>query len=395
MQEQKLQIVVVVGGAQNVTAILVEGDAYAKKADFEEHCQETNPHNTSAEDVGLGNVPNVSTDEQTPTIDAAASVSSLKSGDNMKTIMAKVAAAILSLIKHIGDAAIHITETERRAWNGKAEEKHEHSTADITSGTLGVSRGGTGASNVAQAAKALLENGVSGIKGIIQFADSGNSSNTFRGIMGTMAANDMFRVGCYGTAQDAGVLEIATEDNGNEIHLHRQYGHATQQGAGYGASWQYVVHQAYILNAAGNTVLSGSCSATSHITTSDRKIKENIADIDAAKALAIISGVRPVSFNLKDDEKKRGKMGFIAQEVYDLMQELGYRSSAIYQADMLPRDVKDVNYETVLSDEEIRRHDDAEMSWTIDYQQLIAPMIKVIQEQERRISELEAAASQR
>ena len=45
---------------------------------------------------------------------------------------------------HSDNSTIHITASERSAWNSKAAGSHNHSASNITSGTLPVSRGGTG-----------------------------------------------------------------------------------------------------------------------------------------------------------------------------------------------------------------------------------------------------------
>lgn len=50
--EVVLSVVVQIGKAENVTAILIESDAYASKTDFKNHCDERNPHKTTADDVG-------------------------------------------------------------------------------------------------------------------------------------------------------------------------------------------------------------------------------------------------------------------------------------------------------------------------------------------------------
>ena len=57
-----------------------------------DHSQTTsgNPHNVTKSDVGLGNVPNVTTDNQTPTVTEASTRANLASGDTLKTIIGKI-----------------------------------------------------------------------------------------------------------------------------------------------------------------------------------------------------------------------------------------------------------------------------------------------------------------
>ncbi len=54
------------------------------------HPAGTNPHGTTASDVGLGNVPNVTTNNQTPTFTAAASRTNIDSGETIATLFGKI-----------------------------------------------------------------------------------------------------------------------------------------------------------------------------------------------------------------------------------------------------------------------------------------------------------------
>lgn len=76
-------------------------------------------------DVGLGNVPNVSTNNQTPTYTEASSISKLSSGEKLSTAFGKISKAITDLISHLSDAVKHITNTERTNWNNA----YTHSTS--------------------------------------------------------------------------------------------------------------------------------------------------------------------------------------------------------------------------------------------------------------------------
>ena len=59
----------------------------------------------TAADVGLGNVPNVSTNNQTPTYSKASSLSNLVSGEKLTTSFGKIMKAIADLISHIGNTS--------------------------------------------------------------------------------------------------------------------------------------------------------------------------------------------------------------------------------------------------------------------------------------------------
>ena len=67
------------------------------------HPEGTNPHGTTKSDVGLGNVPNVSTNDQTPTYSAASTNEELTSGEKLSISMGKIAKAISSLISHLAN----------------------------------------------------------------------------------------------------------------------------------------------------------------------------------------------------------------------------------------------------------------------------------------------------
>lgn len=151
--ELTISVVVQLGNAENVNAILIEGDTYAAKADFDAHVEDMgNPHNVTAAQVGLGNVPNVSTNNQTPTFQQAASLSNITSGSTLSAIFGKIMKAIADLISHLSNTTMHITATERTSWNSKASGTHTHSATDINGGTLGVNRGGTGRNTITNGA---------------------------------------------------------------------------------------------------------------------------------------------------------------------------------------------------------------------------------------------------
>lgn len=87
---------------------LEETNANMEKVEknFEEHIgNKDNPHNITKETVGLEKVPNVSTNDQTPTYTEATEISELTSGEKISTAFGKIAKAVKKLISHIGDFA--------------------------------------------------------------------------------------------------------------------------------------------------------------------------------------------------------------------------------------------------------------------------------------------------
>lgn len=87
----------------------------------------TNPHNVTKAQVGLGNVDNVNTNNQTPTYTLASTNTTLTSGEILTTAFGKIAKAISSLISHLADTVSHITSTERTNWNSASNNNHVHS----------------------------------------------------------------------------------------------------------------------------------------------------------------------------------------------------------------------------------------------------------------------------
>lgn len=134
---------VYVGDAENITAELSEATDYALKSELRAHALDTaNPHGVTKAQVGLSQVPNVTTNNQTPTFSAASTLAEIKSGETMSTIMGKIKKAISSLISHIGNKSNPHSVTLSQV--GAAAAKHSHSAADITAGTMSIARGGTG-----------------------------------------------------------------------------------------------------------------------------------------------------------------------------------------------------------------------------------------------------------
>ena len=81
----------------------------------------SNPHGVTKAQVGLSNVPNVTTNDQTPTYAEPSSLGALVSGEKLSVAFGKLAKAIASLISHLADKVSHITSAERSLWNSKAD----------------------------------------------------------------------------------------------------------------------------------------------------------------------------------------------------------------------------------------------------------------------------------
>lgn len=71
---------------------------------IDEHVtNKSNPHGVTKSQVGLSNVPNVKTNDQTPTYTAASTLSKLVSGEKLSVSFGKIAKAISDLISHLSN----------------------------------------------------------------------------------------------------------------------------------------------------------------------------------------------------------------------------------------------------------------------------------------------------
>ncbi|MGM9639743.1 MAG: hypothetical protein ACI3V3_00080 [Faecousia sp.] len=141
--ETQMDFLVFVGESQNISAIISESLVYASAADLKAHVEnKDNPHAVTAKQVGLGSVPNVRTNDQTPTYTTPSTLSALASGEKLATAMGKLSRAVLSIISHLKDEKNPHEVTADQI--GAAKESHKHDATDITKGILGTARGGTG-----------------------------------------------------------------------------------------------------------------------------------------------------------------------------------------------------------------------------------------------------------
>ena len=86
------------------------------------------------------------------------------------------------------------------------------------------------------------------ITGNLLFADSGTTNGAFRGLQGKCGGNDYWRVGGSQTGSNAGYMEIATCDDGNEPIYVRQYS----------GVYSTLTRTATLLDGSGNTSFPGA-----------------------------------------------------------------------------------------------------------------------------------------
>lgn len=135
-------------------------------------------------------------------------------------------------------------------------------------------------------------------------------------------------------------------------------------GGAYLGSGSYKWHSIYCTNGAFNG--------------SDRKLKENIADLDVESNKAFVLSLRPVSYKLKTGEGKRTHNGFIAQEVREAAENT-VGDIAAYQASVIDGD-EEKYFDPTVPDEKLL--------WQLNYSELIAPIVKFVQSQQQEIEQL-------
>lgn len=84
------------------------------------------------------------------------------------------------------------------------------------------------------------------------------------------------------------------------------------------------------LDGTGNADFTGTVSAASLNQTSDARLKKNISTLTSG--LATINRLRGVRYNWKDDSKPENKIGFIAQEVEEVLPELVHTKADGFKA---------------------------------------------------------------
>lgn len=156
-------VYVFIGEIEDVSAVLAESSQYASAAALAAHVNDTgNPHKVDKVDVGLGNVPNVTPENQQPNFptayvgtvanDGTVTIPNITPGERMYSILQKVRTAIFYLLNHINARNPHGMQATDV---GAAEKNHYHSANDINSGTLGIARGGIGAGTAEEGLKNL------------------------------------------------------------------------------------------------------------------------------------------------------------------------------------------------------------------------------------------------
>lgn len=158
VSEYKTSVVVAIGSAEHVTAIISTSQIYAAKDDLDSHVANTsNPHGVTKAQLDLDNVPNVQTNDQTPTYTVPDETANLTSGEKLSVAFGKIAAAVRDIISHLKNKNNPHEVTVAQI--GAAEALHEHSAIEVTAGTLGIARGGTGVNTLDKLRGLMMQTG--------------------------------------------------------------------------------------------------------------------------------------------------------------------------------------------------------------------------------------------
>ena len=128
------------------------------------------------------------------------------------------------------------------------------------------------------------------------------------------------------------------------------------------------------------------------IQTSDRTRKTDINNLDTQKAQSFIHGLNPVSYKMIDGTSGRTHYGFIAQDIEKLMNTLNMDSSDF--AGFIKSPKKVIKYEDengIRLENPVEEVLEGEYDYALRYDEFIAPLIKVVQEQQKTIEQQQIA----
>jgi len=242
--------------------------------------------------------------------------------------------------------------------------------SNTASGYQSLNSNVAGASNVASGYRALYENVVGNLNtanGYQALFESDNDYNTANGAL-ALRNNSL---GFYNTAAGVAALYFNTDGDYNTA-VGANAGVTTGNldnttAIGYGAQvtasnkvqiGNDLVEDVYLgsrseSGGAANLRLLGASYAAAHLSTSDERLKEDIAPV--SEGLALINDLSPVSYRRIGQAGDATEMGLIAQEVQATLDKHGLHSGMVSQPD-------------------------ENGNLYLHYNELLAPMIRAIQE---------------
>ena len=129
----------------------------------------SNPHSVTKSQVGLGNVPNVVTNDQTPTYSDTTTLVTLSSGEKISIAFAKIKLAITTLINHLANKSNPHGVTKSQVGLGNVENKSSATIrGELTKGNVTTALGFTPANQTdmtnAQDAITQLNSDIAGLQ---------------------------------------------------------------------------------------------------------------------------------------------------------------------------------------------------------------------------------------
>lgn len=128
-------------------------------------------------------------------------------------------------------------------------------------------------------------------------------------------------------------------------------------------------------------------STASSISTSDRTQKHDVAELDGEQAAALIMGARPVTYKYNNGTSGRTHWGLIAQDVESLLDTMG--TDAADFAGFVKSQKEQVDERTGGLSPVLDEEGNPIYEYGLRYEEFVAPLIKTVQVQQRRIDSLE------
>lgn len=128
-------------------------------------------------------------------------------------------------------------------------------------------------------------------------------------------------------------------------------------------------------------------STASSISTSDRTQKHDVAELDEELAAALIMGARPVTYKYNNGTSGRTHWGLIAQDVESLLDTMGIDAADF--AGFVKSQKEQVDERTGGLSPVLDEEGNPIYEYGLRYEEFVAPLIKTVQVQQRRIDSLE------
>lgn len=128
-------------------------------------------------------------------------------------------------------------------------------------------------------------------------------------------------------------------------------------------------------------------STAASISTSDRNQKHDEAELDEERAAALIMGARPVTYKYNDGTSGRTHWGLIAQDIETLLAEIGIDAADF--AGFVKSHKEQVDERTGELSPVLDEDGNPVYEYGIRYEEFVAPLIKMVQAQQRKIDSLE------